>query len=310
MTALACFLAGFGLPAAACVNTFESNIRHYQDQGDEDLVAGEIAKLEADYQDDRSLEHTNDLAVGRLLTRHYPEAIELLRDAEQRFPGKAIVAANLGTAYELSGNNQEALRWIREGVRRDPEEHSGTEWLHVKILEAKLAVAQDPDWLKKNTVLGLSFGESGMPVMPASLPLDESGKPRAPVAIGNAISYQLHERTKFVRPPDAVVADLYAALGDLSYSLGKPESWESYFEQPDGSYESALNYGPARRELVDLRRRHFKATYPADSWQMSIRNEVPMVAPRRSPWLWLVAVAFLAAIGGVVYAARRRVTKP
>jgi len=45
---------------------------------------------------------------------------------------------DLGTAYELAGKNEPALRWIREGLRRNPNSHKGTEWLHVKILEAKI----------------------------------------------------------------------------------------------------------------------------------------------------------------------------
>jgi hypothetical protein len=122
--AFACCLAGFAMPAAACVNTFESEILRYQAEGDEGGVAGEMVKLESDYEKNPSLEHTNDLAVGRLLTRRYADAIELLNDAEMRFPGKAIVATNLGTAHELSGNLAEALRWISEGVRRDPKQHA------------------------------------------------------------------------------------------------------------------------------------------------------------------------------------------
>jgi hypothetical protein len=55
------------------------------------------------------------------------------------------VAANLGTALELLGNKEEALHWIREGIRRNPQSHEGTEWLHAKILEAKIAAQKDAD---------------------------------------------------------------------------------------------------------------------------------------------------------------------
>ena len=36
-----------------------------------------------------------------------------------------------------SDNNEEAARWIAEGIRRNPESHEGTEWLHLKILRQK-----------------------------------------------------------------------------------------------------------------------------------------------------------------------------
>ena len=110
-------------PAAiACVNTFASEIHLHllnQDRaGAEELVA----ELEAKYRQEPILENYNDAAVGRLLIGDLSRAIELLKETESKFPGKAIVAANLGTAYELSGKPEEALRWISEGVKRDPKE--------------------------------------------------------------------------------------------------------------------------------------------------------------------------------------------
>lgn len=134
-----------------------------------------------------------------------PEAIAILEKLEQDEPGMYETASNLGTAYELNGENEKALHWIREGIRRNPDSHFGTEWLHVKILEAKLALAKDPDWLKKNTVLGLDpnkkslSSESHAVFDGAKINLDE---------IETALVYQLHERLFFVKPPDPTVADL------------------------------------------------------------------------------------------------------
>jgi hypothetical protein len=261
--AFACGLLSFGAPAVACINTFDQAIREYAAAGNAAGVAEEIAKLEGDYRTDPNLQHTNDLAVGRLLTGRYSEAISLLKEAEKRFPGHAIVAANLGTAYELSGNDAEGLRWIREGVRRDPQEHEGTEWLHVKILEAKIALSRDPEWLKKNTVLGLNFGDAKVPVMPATLPRNEKGEARTPAEIGRAIWYQTEERRKFVSPPNAVMADLYAARGDLSYALGRPTSYAETIGYPAADYEEALRYGAVRQALVQQRKHAFETRWTA-----------------------------------------------
>ena len=262
---LACVVASFAVPVAACVNTFETKILEYVASGNKAGVAEEVAKLEAAYRKDRNLQHTNDLAVGRLLTGRLPEAISLLKEAEKRFPGQAIVAANLGTAYELSDNDAEALRWIREGVRRDPQEHEGTEWLHVKILEAKIALDRDPEWLERNTVLGLNFGDAQLPVMPAMLPQNEQGEARTPEEIARAISYQMQERKKFVAPPNAVIADLYAARGDLGYAAGKPASLDDFIGDPADDYEEALKYGAARHDLVKQRKETFEK-FEAASW--------------------------------------------
>ena len=58
---------------------------------------------------------------------------------ERRYPGHHETAANLGTALELAGHDAPALQWIRIGIRRNADEHYGSEWLHVRILEAKIA---------------------------------------------------------------------------------------------------------------------------------------------------------------------------
>ena len=88
------------------------------------------------------------------------EAIELLEELEKKSPGQYAVAANLGTAYELNGDNRKALEWIKKGVERNPESHFGTEWLHVKILEAKIAIEQNPEWLSNHSVLETDFAVS------------------------------------------------------------------------------------------------------------------------------------------------------
>jgi len=308
-----CGIAGLAVPALACINTFESEIRRYRAANDEAGVAAEIAKLESEYREAPTLEHTNDLGVGRLLTSRYPEAIKLFEEAERRFPGKAIVAANLGTAYELSGNLPEAFRWISEGVKRDPKEHQGSEWLHVKILEAKIAVARDPEWLKRNTVLGVSFGDQDIPVMPTTLPADEAGRPRTPDEIYDAIYYQLYERTKFVGRPDAFVADLYAAQGDLSFAAGKLNN-DDPLGYPPYQYDEALSFEPAQRERVERRQQKFNSLYDTKSWYQEVGAK-PAVAPpvstqrKRVDWPWIGLVPVLG-LGAAWILRRHRLTKP
>jgi tetratricopeptide (TPR) repeat protein len=138
-------------------------------------------------------------------------AIEILEAIEKEKPGEYIVAVNLGTAYELAGDNDRALRWIREGLQRNPNSHYGTEWLHVRILESKIALAKDPAWLKTNSVLGLDFGRDLAPTMPTSWP---AGKDAA--ATLHALEYQLSERLGFVKAPDPLTGSLIADLGHLN----------------------------------------------------------------------------------------------
>lgn len=249
--------------AFACVNTFETDIQSYQDDGNADGVARVIADLEKAHAAKPTLENSNDLGVARLLTGKLDEAIALFRATDEKFPGNARVAANLGTALELKGDNDQALTWIREGIKRDANEHKGSEWLHARILEAKIALAKDPKWLEKNRVLELDFGNDDVPTAPEILPI-ENGKIKGAEQLLDQISYQLHERTKFVKPPDPIVGDLYASEGDLAIAGAvSPLDVRVSNYSPDYSYQQALEYGAPRSDLIRKRLAKYKADYAA-----------------------------------------------
>ena len=161
------------------------------------------------------VDERNTVAVAMLHLGRIREAIEILEAIEREKPGLYYSAANLGTAYELNGENAKALKWITEGTRRDPTSHNGSEWLHVKILEAKIALEKDPDWLARNSVTGIN-GHANEVLLSNPAVLDHLGQTKNVEEIERALVYQLHERLEFIRPPEAVVASL---LFDLSRIL-------------------------------------------------------------------------------------------
>lgn len=173
-------------------------------------------KLQADLEAQKKarpyIDSRNNLAVALIHLGQIQEAIKILEDIERNDPGEYFTAANLGTAYELNSENQKALEWIREGVKRKKQSHFGTEWLHIKILEAKLAIEKDADWLKTNSVLGADFSAANQ-TPPKVYSTDFLGQQKSLGEIEEALVYQLHERLEFVKAPEPIVADL---LFDLS----------------------------------------------------------------------------------------------
>lgn len=154
----------------------------------------------------------NDLAVALAHAGQANQAVTLLEEIEREKPGLYVTAANLGTAYELVGDNAKALEWIRQGIKRNADSHQGSEWLHVRILEAKLALAKDPHLLAGQTILGFSTEEE----LPKSIDIrGNRGEKLKRDRIKDALIYQLHERVQFVNPPDAVVGSLLYDLGRL-----------------------------------------------------------------------------------------------
>jgi len=153
----------------------------------------------------------NDLATSLAHTGQAGEAVTLLEQIEAEKPGLYVTAANLGTAYELAGNNEKALEWIRQGIARNPRAHEGTEWLHVRILQAKLALKDDPQWLGSNSILGARTSSD-----PADIAaVGNRGEKLSREQIKAALIYQLHERLQFVPPPDTIVGSLLLDLGEL-----------------------------------------------------------------------------------------------
>jgi tetratricopeptide (TPR) repeat protein len=171
--------------------------------------------MEAELRGSTNFNDRSDYSIALMYLGRSKEAVELLQALEKELPGKYFIAANLGTAYELTGNNEEAARWIAEGIHRNPESHEGTEWLHLKVLEAKMAQQKDPDYFKKHSVLNL---------MPQEITEDTLlGEEKLhPADMEEAIQHQLGERMQFVKPPDPAVASLlfdYAAIEAATRTL-------------------------------------------------------------------------------------------
>lgn len=216
---------------------FAKSLISHEDRAYWERVRAEVERQREDYP---FVENRNNLAVTLIHLGSVKEAIPILEELERKHPGQYFTAANLGTAYELSGENQKALDWIKEGVNRNKDSHFGTEWLHVKILEAKLAMEKDPDWLKNHSVLGVDFSAGEDSQQPKRSATDHLGRQRSLTEIEDALIYQLHERLEFVKPPDPIVADL---LFDLSNVLALTRT----SEHAKAVHALSLSYGPNRR---------------------------------------------------------------
>ncbi len=249
------------LPASACINETATNNRG--EQFNVDRYAGENLRLRlntlkykdffielsgevvADAKKEPSFENLNNLAAVLIRHGRLPAAVKLLEFLERKYPGRYQTAANIGTAYELMGRNEDALKWIQEGIKRNAFDHHGTEWLHVHILKAKLG--QIPKAAPGHSILGLDFGNAVMPGRPTGLPVGEDGKPRSLFSVGLALRYQLIERIEFIAAPDAMVAGLLLDWANLELLAGSVES-------AGVLYDTALRYGSAERQIIGLRK--------------------------------------------------------
>jgi tetratricopeptide (TPR) repeat protein len=209
-------------------------------------------KLQKKAADPRDFKNQNDYAVALIHIGDVTRAMAILRAIEASHPGRSQTAANLGTGFELLGQNAEALKWIREGIRRDHKEHYGTEWLHVRILQAKIAVAADPRLLASHSVAGLDFGSADRPALRRPFPANNVGSPASVEQLKTAFGYQIRERFEFARPPDPV-------MGDLLFDWGNLLAVTEVVESADAAFSAAEQFSPPRKSIFLKRRQLIKA---------------------------------------------------
>jgi tetratricopeptide (TPR) repeat protein len=212
-------------PALACINDYAPNQKAVARSMSfaEELFKVELIepwttrrdRLRKEVEAGGDYKVRNDLASALMHTGDPKAAIQILEGIEKTNPGLYRTASNLGTAYELAGENGKALEWIRKGIQANASSHVGSEWIHVKILEAKLSASKDPDQGIEGSVLGLAFGNQSKPEQPTSLPKGNSGETITLEQIDAGLKYQLHERLQFVKAPDPFVASLLFDLGNI-----------------------------------------------------------------------------------------------
>ena len=185
-------------------------------------------------------------ALNRIFAGDLVTAIAQLKAIEDQQPGQYSTAANLGTAYELTGDNVNALKWITKAIDINPNSHGGTEWLHVLILKAKIAAAKHPDRPLLEPLLGVPEQ------MQPSTQVTVQGTAYSVGKIRSALSYQLTERLVFVKPKDPYVADLL-------YSYALIEGNLMAVENGLGLLKLAREYGFPDEELLERQEERFGA---------------------------------------------------
>jgi tetratricopeptide (TPR) repeat protein len=191
---------------------------------DEDFKDG-IKQLDSLYKKTKDLDYLSDKGLLLILLKRYDEAVKLYLEIERLEPKRYSTASNIGTAYELLGQNDKALQWIKKSVEIDPKSHKNSEWIHIKILEAKNKGQQfvTPDFL-----LNTNFSIEVTPK--STLSKDELQK------LSDALYYQLNERVSFVEPKEKIVAQLLFDLGNIAFLLG------NYYDA-SADYVEAIKYG-------------------------------------------------------------------
>ncbi|UPT66168.1 MAG: tetratricopeptide repeat protein [Sphingobacteriales bacterium JAD_PAG50586_3] len=251
----------------------------------------------------------NDFGVYLIYTKDYKQAKSIFLDLiKKNYADKALLystRANLGTLYELTGKNDSALYWIKEAVAIDSTSHNGSEWVHIKLLEAKIKAQNNKnrDFLKGYNILGLDWGTGDLPVNVGNINISE---------VKGDIFYQLNERLKFIKPKDPIMARL---LFDMGTAAAFVDNIQSALE----IYDKAEEFGYDSKQMKKWKS-YFNTLEPTSKLAYSAPKEVKdstvtkypdeiFSNPEKSPRPFLSYVYWGAVIGAVIGAIIYKIAK-
>jgi hypothetical protein len=230
----------------ACLNGHNLKLKNgsylYMDHGlgvasGHELMYGNLnnflKEFDSIYKKTKDIDYLSDKGVILIFQKKYNEAIKLYSEIEKSHPNRYSTASNLGTAYELIGDNVNALKWIEKSIKIDPKSHKNSEWIHVNILKAKI----DNTLINSDFLIKLNFGnEVDLKVSNDRIKLYD---------LRQALFYQVNERATFIKGNDAIMALLYFELANLDFYIGNKKFAEEH-------YLLAIEYG-LKNDLVNNR---------------------------------------------------------
>jgi tetratricopeptide (TPR) repeat protein len=164
-----------------------------------------------------TLQTLTDYTLRLIRAGKLKEGLEIFKRLSAKFPKEHVFHAYLGMAYEVNGDNKNALIHAKKALELDRFTHQESQWISIKILEAKIALEKDPGYLKNHSVLSLTMEQ------------------KKAEKVASQLLLQVKERFPFFNTPDPIMAELLRDLGDC-YTESKS------FEYGAAFYEIALNY--------------------------------------------------------------------
>jgi hypothetical protein len=137
----------------------------------------------------RSADEEADLGALYVRLGRPNEAVELLRQAQRQHPHHFAIAANLGTAWQLAGNLQQAALALQDAVRLAPGKVLQAEEYHLKLVQGRLKARQSGEL---DELFGARYvGDAGK-FAPAKLAAAEKKKlPARAVAVAQQLALWL-----------------------------------------------------------------------------------------------------------------------
>jgi len=123
------------------------------------------------------------------------EALPILEKLAADKPGEYEIIANLAVAYELNGQLDKALQYLKKSLEISPKSHNESEWIHQRILEYAIKVRDNKTGDLPNTILGVENDSAA--------------------TIGEQITYQLKERVPLTPSSNELLSKVIEESADF-----------------------------------------------------------------------------------------------
>lgn len=160
------------------------------------LISQKLDEIQIKLIENGDFRDLSDYAALLMKAGKEEVALEILRELSNYYPDEFRIASNLGTAYELNGEVDSALVYIGKAMVLNPNDHEGSEWFHIRILETKNELKRDSTYLERHTALRLTDEEKGQDT------------------IREHIWIQVKERFPFTPGPDAIMGSVMIEMAD------------------------------------------------------------------------------------------------
>lgn len=199
-------------------------------------------------KNDYSYKNISDYGAWLLMAGRSKEGLDLFRALSNKYPDVYEIMANTAVAYELNGNIDSALVWQLAAIKANPKAHNDSEWIHLKILEARKKLASDPDWCLDHNITGIADSVR----LHYKNPHHIDGKEMDMFV--NAVD-QLEERLSFTHAEDKVMGKFMFELGD---AYQRASIHRSYY-----CYAMAKHLYPALGAAADKKMDEIRVKYPS-----------------------------------------------
>jgi tetratricopeptide (TPR) repeat protein len=237
-----------------------------------------IAELDRLYKKTNDIDYLSDKGYVLIVQKKYKEALKIYLKIEKIEPNRYSTASNIGTLYELTGNNEKAYNWIKKAIEINPESHNGSEWLHLKILEAKI---KDIKNVSGEFLTNNNFGKEAIPKTRLSS--------KELKQFAQSVYFQVNERMSFIKPEDHIISVLLFELGNAVKIIGENQNAIQI-------YRKAKEYG-FKDEIIDQRLNYYYESRASYGKIENQKKSQSIINKERIDIIWIV----ISIIGGVVF---------